>query len=486
MKRISEIISSNDVLSWDNNIITIEAGTGAGKSYFIKNILYDLCKQNNNKKILMLVHRVNCKEQFQKEIERDSKTDTIRIMTYQKIESMVHNYKTQFDFSEYDYIVCDEFHYFLSDASFNITTDISLNEILSQNNTTRIFMSATGDHMKRYINNIKGIETIDYGLDPNYKFIKELTFYNNDETLEKFADEIIANNQKAIFFIQSAKKAYSLYEKYKGHCLFNCSKSNKDGYYKFVDEEKIENMLINEKFEENILITTSCLDAGVNICDDKVEHVVIDMKDFGTLIQCLGRRRILNEADKIYVYIKNIHNNQLSKMKTQIKNKIYKAEFLKKHTVKEYIQEFPRSNDYNHIVYDIITNDDDKCTKKYNDLMYFKIKYDIGDITEMTEHGDYGYAKYVKKKLKFKRKHIIIEEEYEKDRLRKYLNSILGKKLFKEEQQELIEKINLRVDSKQQRSYSKLNEGLKMIKLKFIIIPKRTESIRFWIVENYN
>jgi len=485
MKRISELISTNNVLSWEpNDIITISAGTGRGKSYFIKNILYDLCKQNN-KRILMLVHRVNCKDQFQSEIERDCKTDIIQIVTYQKLEAMIHNYRIHFDFSEYEYIVCDEFHYFLSDASFNITTDLSLNEILSQD-ITRIFMSATGDYMKGYINNSKKLKTIDYELPNDYKYIAELTFYNNDETLEKFIEEAIEKNQKGIFFIQSAKKAYELSKKYKDYCLFNCSKSNKDGYYKHVDEKKIENMLINEKFEELILITTTCLDAGVNINDIDVKHIVLDVIDTGTLIQCLGRRRIQNDDDKIYVYIKNISNHQLAAIKTQLKNKIYKAEFLKKHTVKEYIREFPRSNDYSNIVYDVITNEDDKGTKKYNELMYFKCKLDIGDIALINEYGDYGYCKYIKKILNHKKKHKIIEEDYKKDRLKKYLKSIVGKRLFKEEQKELINLIDLRVDSKQQRSYSKLNEGLKMIKLKFMIIPKKTDNTRFWVVENYN
>ena len=48
--------------------------------------------------------------------------------------------------------------------------------------------------------------------------------------------------------------------------MFNCSKNNSD-YYKYVDKEKIKNMLTNEKFEDLILITTTCMDAGVNLID---------------------------------------------------------------------------------------------------------------------------------------------------------------------------------------------------------------------------
>lgn len=64
-----------------------------------------------------------------------------------------------------------------------------------------------------------------------------------------------------------------------------------------------------------------------------------------------------------------------------------------------------------------------------------------------------------------------------------YIDSVVGKRLFKENQKELIERIDLRVDGKQQKSYTKLNEGLEMIKLPFIIIPKKSGSMRYWLVE---
>ncbi|MBZ1332315.1 hypothetical protein HZR16_05880, partial [Clostridium botulinum] len=67
MKRVSEIITINEIRKWNNgDIVTITAGTGAGKSYFIKNNLYAFAKAKN-KKILMLIHRRNCVNQFQKE-----------------------------------------------------------------------------------------------------------------------------------------------------------------------------------------------------------------------------------------------------------------------------------------------------------------------------------------------------------------------------------------------------------------------------------
>lgn len=48
--------------------ILINCGTGQGKTYFVKNILKDYCKQNNLK-ILYLCNRTNLKKQVKNDIE---------------------------------------------------------------------------------------------------------------------------------------------------------------------------------------------------------------------------------------------------------------------------------------------------------------------------------------------------------------------------------------------------------------------------------
>lgn len=65
--RITDIIKKEDVKKWkpgDN--ILLSAPMGAGKSYFCKNTLYELAKEVNGK-ILMLIHRTNCVDQFKYE-----------------------------------------------------------------------------------------------------------------------------------------------------------------------------------------------------------------------------------------------------------------------------------------------------------------------------------------------------------------------------------------------------------------------------------
>ena len=185
--------------------VIITAGTGVGKSYFIKNILYKYAK-NNGQKILMLIHRKLCVEQFSMEIEEDGKSDVIDIMTYQKLEKS-EMYEIDLKLSEYKYIVCDEFHYFISDASFNNTTDISFKKIMGMRNAIKIFMSATGDNVEEYIQKIVKVKPINYRIPFDWSFIATLNFYHNDASLSEFAKALVEKGQKGIFFIQQEHQA---------------------------------------------------------------------------------------------------------------------------------------------------------------------------------------------------------------------------------------------------------------------------------------
>lgn len=54
-QRVSDIIPMADIEEWKTDeIVIIETGTGAGKSYFIKNVLYEYAK-SQGKKILFLI-----------------------------------------------------------------------------------------------------------------------------------------------------------------------------------------------------------------------------------------------------------------------------------------------------------------------------------------------------------------------------------------------------------------------------------------------
>lgn len=478
-RRITDVIKREDVKGWkpgDN--ILISAPMGSGKSYFCKNTLYDLAREVSGK-ILMLIHRSNCVEQFKYEIEADGKSDVIDVITYQSLEyGRLHNTNKQIDLSKYKYVVSDEFHYFFNDSSFNNKTAVSFQLIMSSETSIHVFMSATGEHMARYMRKYikdNGLEkAIEYEVPFDFSFIKNLTFFHKDTTMEEFIKEGIEKKHKGIFFIQSAEKAYKLYAKYKQNCVFNCS-ANNGKYYKYVDKEKIKNILINQKFDEQFLITTSCFDAGINIIDEDVKHIVIDIVDIGSLIQCIGRKRIQNEEDKIYVYIKIINNQKLAGLKRSMEQKVEMADFYMKnnYSVEKLMEQYPMQNDVNNILYDNFIYDEhgnivsNSYTKVINEPMYFKKKEDIADYSIMLKkYGKFGYCKYLATLLGFVDKNTgrytyrMINEEYE---LEDYLDRMVADEVILlqlRDRSELIKKINAKQNGKLLRKAATLNQVL--------------------------
>lgn len=471
-KRVTDLITISDVQQWkDNDIITIQAGTGVGKSYFIKNVLYNHAKVNN-KKILFLIHRTNCVNQFQMELVADKKTDVIKIMTYQSIENFDIN-SVKFNFNNYDYIVCDEFHYFMSDAAFNKYTDISLNGILNSTNNIKIFMSATGEYMKKFIHKASGIESINYELPIQFDFIDKLWFFHKEHTLDEFIKLAIKNNIKTIFFIESVEKAYALYKKFEEYCIFNCSKHNKK-YYKYVDQLEINQMLNNQRFEKLILITTTCMDAGVNIIDRDLQHIVCDVHDTGTLIQCIGRKRIIDDNDKLNLFIKAKNNKQLGAIKSQTNRKMKQVSFLREYGIEKYISKYGRNADKHAIIYDDLENG--KLVKQINKLIYFKCRMDIKEIDIMINSGKYGYCTTLQKIFK-KDKYYVFEEKSKVNEINEYMDSLVGKRLLENEREELINKIELK------DKFGRIHKSIKMLnayfeenEMEYMIVSKRTSK----------
>lgn len=469
IKYITDLINPSIIKSWHGgDVIVISAPCGKGKSYFIKNPLYEFAVKNG-KKILMLLHRTNCIAQFQEEINEAGKADIIDIYSYQKIEKTLL-FNKSLDWTPYQFIVSDEFHYFLDDAAFNVTTDISLNEIMKQTNTIRIFTSATGENVQEYIQELYNIKPVKYDLKSDYSFIEHLTFFNKHDTLDEFLKESIKKEQKSIFFIQSAKLAFVLYKKYSEHCLFCCSQNNQ--YYKYVDKEQINSMLQNQRFDKLILISTCCLDAGVNIIDKELHHIVIDVKDTHSLIQCLGRKRIQDENDYVNLYVKAINNKALGGLETNIRHQLEMADYLKNHSTEELIDKYPREYDKSRIIYDLKTSNG--VIKKINPLMYQKKNNDLEQIQVMKELGEFGYCKYLSNYFGIE-KYRLINEDYS---IKKYLDEHIGQVMYQvKDRKELIAILNVRSNGKLIKNRGALNGTLEDLKLNYYIDQISTSKI---------
>lgn len=345
--RVSDVIPQEEIRKWENgDVVLISAPCGAGKSYFIKNVLYEYAK-GIGKKILMLIHRSACVNQFSIEIENAGKSDIIDIRTYQSIEFALTNGNYGVFSKDYAFVVSDEFHYFVEDSGFNCFTDLSFNAIVKYPNAVKIFMSATGDVMEHMMEKsvYRKSKMYHYSAQADFSHIASLNYFFQSETMRTLAYRLKKANKKAIFFCQSIEEAHSLYNEFRDCSIFLCGKNSANGkkYYADVNEEKIKEMLEKQRFEEQFLFCTSCFDAGANIVDPELHIIVADMTNISSLIQCVGRKRSQGADDKIHLFIKGISNKQIGGLisKDDFKHRYEIAEILnvlEKHDIRNLIQ----------------------------------------------------------------------------------------------------------------------------------------------------
>ena len=216
-KFVSDVIK-DDYKEWNNeSIIFINAGTGCGKSHFIKKILYNHAK-DNNKRILFLSNRDNLKQQNKVFFEENDKT--IVCENYQKIDYQnANNIRSFFDgyiwLNEFDYIVMDECDYAFRDSEYNKLSDICLRNVLDATKPTKIFMTATPRLILKYLKEMN-LNIIEYEIKKDYtSYIEDVVFFYDEKLIEENLLKNLKDDEKAIYFNKSAKISYTLHNKFK-------------------------------------------------------------------------------------------------------------------------------------------------------------------------------------------------------------------------------------------------------------------------------
>lgn len=447
-----------EYLEWQRgDIITISAGTGKGKSHFIKNELYDHAK-SIGKRILFFLHRTNTLEQFEAEIAAEGKDDVIELITYQSFEKAIIR-QNQLDLWMYEFIICDEYHYFGNDSSFNKFTDLSLNEIIEgTDERVVVLMSATNEFIKDYLHNRKSITPKEYVLPANYDYVKTLEFFDDDQLIIDRLKKRVENGEKALIFIESANDCYELYKQFEEHSMFICGKSHSK--YKYVDEEKREQLLKNQRFDDLFLFTTQTLDAGLNIIDDDLHFIIVDIADPDVFVQCVGRKRIKDvEKDYVHLVVKNRSNGRLGYDKGNLTNRMKHAKFFEEHSKEDYDREFYREPDpYQLVYYEPLSNGLYKIG--VNQLLFDSYKYKYKRLEDIQEMAG-GYRQFIVEL--FGKEGSVSMDAYLDQNTRTALEEGYADRLIfysNEEKQTFAEKLNLKVNGRIIKSFRKINEQL--------------------------
>lgn len=434
--KFSEVITEDVIDSWGDSDIILNGATGSGKTYWVMTKLYPYATKKF-KNILFLCNR----KRLSNQVLEDTKNLSIDIKTYQWLENKL---KTKEGFEkDYDYIVCDEIHYMANDSKFNYYTDISFEWIL-QHDAQKIYMSGTGGVIfKNLIEKGFVKEEHQYTIPYDYSYA---TLYAYKDSKDKYGiiDYILKNSDdKIMFFANSISEAINVYKQFAEDSEIIVSDSSISKYEEIKDFK--QGNIVDSKFESRLLVTTKVIDNGVNIKDTTVNHVICEVFDLISAQQCLGRPRMQSEEDTVNFYILDYNKGSLGGFKKSNNKQLIPLEIFVKDE-EEYFDKYCKNRKHNNTyIYDKIVDTENGITykKQLNILAYLSFKETETDIEDFLSSG---FANVFSSRLHNIDKGFLTDmgEYIMKDDLEIYLGLNSNKKLFKKDQEQLIELIGLK------------------------------------------
>lgn len=457
-----------DYKEWTPGLYLIDAGCNAGKSTFVIKELYPFAKEQH-KRILMFSNRLALKGQ--QEILTQG-TDIV-LLTYQKLEynqyqqgiEIISTYQHEDLMNlveEFDYLVLDEAHYLFQDASFNLATETIVKMVDRYRDSKIVLMlSATPQLLQEYYGS-----RIDktYQVKRDYSYIQKLYAYTTRDSVYKIINDV-PKDEKIIFFGDKKERLQQL------QCQFENS------VYLSGDNKKsepvFEQIVKQECFNCRILFTTKVLDNGVNLKDKAVKHIIIDLSDLIEFIQCLGRRRVWDINDSVTVYF-YAGIDSISGKYGELKKAMVIAEkyyTMKDHCFDVFVNEYrlvpdlPRFFDNTlHIVYPA----------------YFKARYDFRFYRDVVKKKT-SMVEEVENLLDLSS---LSYEKVTKDyKLTQYLESNIGKRVFKNDRKRMIDVFNLTKDGHVLKSRNVLNQYLKDYGFGYRINEGTEKRKIYWVIE---
>lgn len=491
-----------DFKKWKKgDIIRIQAQTGTGKTFFItgdsdnygivdtledwekmiyicnrtelkRQIKLDLLKKYNepipykkDDKDNFMLDKNGKKQYDMKQIDDMTVIKNITITSYHAISfgRLDRTYLGKdVSLDDYNYIICDECHFFMTDAGYNNKAYLALEELIKtrHRNAIKIFISATMDEISLAIEKMsEELKKKGFGSYSNFTIHKPYTTgidysYLNVMYFKQIKDilQLIKNDttdEKWIIFVTSksmGEKIVEDLEEKKVTATFIHANTSKE------DKEKI-NIATKSKFNSKVLICTKCLDNGVNIKDNEVKNLVVMTYDKTTFIQEIGRRRLnIKDAPQVNLFIPMYTKKVFQKkIDENFQPKIDMIEVFECDEADKNVFKRTYNNDLDKLPYDIFyLNKDNKWT--INDLGYVRVYNDrdfANNMIELFETGNDGKRDrfaYIKEQLRwlqlestFDELNLIedVADDEEVETLKEFLDKCIGEKVLEDKQQEL-------------------------------------------------
>ena len=337
--------------------VFISAQTGQGKNYFVEKTLLPYvrelnCKKHTDQKVLIISNRIALRLQIENRIkninDQDFEQDTIYsygdcvdVILYQSILNRVDDLtgKQARKISRYIFVVCDEAHFFTSDAMFNPDTGEILKAIVSIfSDAIRIYMSATPYECMNYITEYEhkyfaqSQQGVFYHFKRDYRYL-DVRYYSVYEKLKNIilnSGDEHSGDERWLIFIDNTNEC----ERFKKILELVDEKSTEEGKTNASSlkgkvftvsaeskyNHKFQNMLLAERFDggTKVLIATSVIDNGVSF--KGINNIVVSDISKAKCLQMIGRGRLDNNDDKITLYIKRFNEDDMEKKIADLMN----------------------------------------------------------------------------------------------------------------------------------------------------------------------
>ncbi|MFJ5762744.1 DEAD/DEAH box helicase family protein [Neobacillus sp. NPDC093182] len=456
---VSDLITTDIVglLEQGKNYL-IGSEMNSGKNYWVRHVLLPYALENN-KRTLFLSHRTQTLRQqesyldeYKQECIRQFKGGMFESKTYQAYQKMIE--RNDIMLKSFDYIVCDEAHYFVSDSSFNTKTELSFNFINQNDKAVKIFMTATSDGLS-YLPWKNNLEVLNEANFYNNN-VKDMFRYEQDETALSVVHDEVEKGNKVIVYHNSIG-TISDFNIGDSKVLHSGNRENSLEFKQIAEQQQ---------FECDVLNTTKLMTEATEIKDDSIETVIIHgISDIDTFVQATGRVR----NKKVNVYYKRISKKSIqAKLRYLDKQLEYYERFMELgeiEFVKEYgldiINKSMRAF-YLDTVMDPISHQNYTCLRVHQTgLAYLQYQY------QMYEYMDqFGFEKFFEHY--FPNVQYIDLEQLKRENFIKLdiIDNYLNKKIFKEGQQELVDVISNKYGLRAKDGSTKI--GMKTINAFFV------------------
>lgn len=324
--------------------VVISAQTGNGKNHFIEHVLLTYVRELNhrnktNHKVLIFSNRRALTEQTKDRLNNGTTEDDkiyfdykeyVDLMPYHSLLNKAEQLKQKQTHgkSKYLFVICDEAHFFTSDAAFNRDTEKILEAIVNIfQDAIRVYMTATPYECLEYIRQkesyrVKYVQGVLYHFQRDYHYLNTKYFSEEVQLRDIIINSVVNDNEKWLVFIDNKKQGAAfkkLLEDDNGEASILKGKVlTIDAESKYKDK-KYQEMILNEKFDKtiNVVISTSVIDNGVNFRG--IENVVITDTNRTKCLQMLGRTRVDRNLStkvalsKVTLYLKRHNESYISR-----------------------------------------------------------------------------------------------------------------------------------------------------------------------------